>query len=104
MKLEQRRTQAWSELLARPDTFPTAVTRDALQLARQNVGVEQRARAARAACSDARDAVAKLQRSLNRPGGPAMTGIAREWVSCLADLLALADRACAVSVEYAEAA
>lgn len=70
-------------------------------LTRQNVGLEQRARVAKSACKDARSAIADLRRNID--AGRASV-YAREWLTCLEELLAIADRACNYSVERAAAA
>ena len=93
-ELARRRTEAWAELLARPQTFPTRARHDALLLARQNAAVAPRARAARAACRGARASLASLRRAAARGRAPGPT---HEWVGCLDELLATADRVCALA-------
>jgi hypothetical protein len=94
--LTQHRAEAWATLLTQPDALPSRSRRDALLLARQNAGTAQRARVARSACRGARDSISRLQRSFEaRPAA----GIAREWVLCLEELLAAAERICELAAE-----
>jgi hypothetical protein len=106
-EIERVRTQAWASILTQPEAFPAQARRDALYLARQNVGLEARARAGRDGCREARAAVAALRCAGARQDGslPGLGGAAREWLACIEEMLAIAERSCALaSVAPASAA
>src|ERR1041384_2956575 len=90
--VERERTAAWAELL-KEAAAPSPAERAAIVELRQKL--QERAQRAQSECGRGRAQLAELTRLLER-GDQLKLELAREWVHCVDEVLALAERACSL--------
>ena len=102
VNLQRERTAAWAQLLK--EATPSAAERQKILELRERI--QERLRTAQSECGRGRAQLAELTHQAERSERLKAAGdLVREWVRCVDDVLALAERACAVaSFEHARAA
>src|SRR5919197_4413046 len=102
VNLQRERTAAWAQLLK--ETSPSEADREKILELRQRI--RERLRTAQGECGRGRSHLAALSHLAERSERLKVASeLVREWVRCVDDVLALAERACAVaSFQHAQAA